>query len=47
MRSSGIAGEMGIVGDTVETTQLHNQCVGIGQDVSTQLRSEVAIPMPN
>ena len=38
---------LGVVGDTVGTTQLHNQCVGIGQDVSTQLLSEVAIPMPN
>ena len=38
---------LGVVGDTVGTTPLHNQCVGIGQDVSTQLLSEVAIPMPN
>ena len=34
--------ELGVVGDTVGTTQLHNQCVGIGKDVTVQLRSEVA-----
>ena len=27
---------------SVVGTQLHNQCVGIGPDVSVQLRSEVA-----
>ena len=31
-------------GDTVKTTQLHIQCIGIDQDVPTQLRSEVAEP---
>ena len=35
---------LGVVGDTVGTTQLHNQRIGIGQDVTVQLRSEVAEP---
>ena len=35
---------MSAVGDTVGTTQLHNQRIGIGQDVTMQLRSEVAEP---
>ena len=33
--------ELSAVGDTVGTTQLHNQCIGIDKDVTVQLRSEV------
>ena len=33
--------ELSAVGDTVGTAQFHSQCGGIGQDVSTQLRSGV------
>ena len=36
--------KLSVVGDTVGTTQLHSQCVGIDQDVPTQLRLEVAEP---